>query len=428
MRVRTACVAVLLGTLLLCSACRRQAAPPSLDDLAHRYVVLMVELGERDLDSLDFYVGTDQSIEELRKHPESFESLHRSALALRTQVEQLTANTVDDERRKELLLRQIDAMVLRTEQVQGHNRSFDEESRTFFGVVAPADDDAAARKQARAQIASLLGNAAHPAQAYDRFDARFVVPPERVPVVMQLALQQCRALTLQHMSLPPGEHVDVEYVAVKPWAAFSRYLGNAHSLIQINMDFPMTVDRALDLACHEGYPGHHVFNTMRDVALVQRQHREEFRVQPTFSPQSYVSEAAASYAPHMVLGEGERLRIERDVLAPAAGLTGLDFERYLALQALVDRLHTAEPSIAREYLDGMLEFERAAEALEHETLMEHGESTLLYLNEFRTYMLAYTQGVDSMRAYVEAGEPTDAERWRRYVALMMEPVVSIPSR
>jgi len=201
-------------------------------------------------------------------------------------------------------------------------------------------------------------------------------------------------------------------------------MGGAYSVIQVNMDYPLTVDRILNLACHEGYPGHHVFNSMRDQALLQKLHREEFRVQPTFSPQSYVSEAAANYAPSL-LSEQDRLHIERDVLYPLAGLKRVDVAKDLEVEKLVEALHTAQPSIARDYLDGRLEFVRAADALEREELMEHAETMLLYLNEFRTYMLAYTVGSDAVKTMVEAGNPTDAERWRRFLNLMRNPVVSL---
>jgi hypothetical protein len=146
-------------------------------------------------------------------------------------------------------------------------------------------------------------------------------------------------------------------------------------------------------------------------------HREEFRVQPTFSPQSYLSEAAASYAPAL-LSDDERLRIESDILFPLAGLKAADVRRYLKVQKLIASLHTAEPSIARDYLDGNLEFVRAADALERETLMEHSETTLLYLNEFRTYMLTYTLGADQVKAFVEGGGASSQEKWRRYLSLV----------
>jgi len=119
------------------------------------------------------------------------------------------------------------------------------------------------------------------------------------------------------------------------------------------------------------------------------------------------------------------LRVERDVLMPLAGIARQDVAKYVQVEALVERLHTAEPEIAREYLDGRLEWARALEALRAEALMDHGEATLTYLNEFRSYMLAYTVGADAVKALVEAGGANDAVRWSRYERLMREPEVSV---
>ena len=290
------------------SSCRIEPpAPLTSTDLVRRYIVLAIELGERDPDSLDFYAGFDPTLDQfqIQSGNASIASygLVRSYAKRTVQIRTLPEDPAFDAARRTSMLSQINAIILRTEQLRGKNRTFDEESRVLFGVVAPHDNDAERRKNVRATLVRLLGNDKDPAAAYARYDAQFVVRPDRLPAVMDMALRQCRALTLEHMTLPAGEHVDVEYVFHKPWSAFSHYLGNAHSLIQVNMDYPLTVDRILTLACHEGYPGHHVFNTMRDQAVVRRLHLEEFRVEPTFSPQSYVSEAAASYAPSLVLSD-----------------------------------------------------------------------------------------------------------------------------
>jgi hypothetical protein len=243
---------------------------------------------------------------------------------------------------------------------------------------------------------------------------------------MQAALKVCREKTLARVSMPPGENVEIDYVVHKPWSAFSRYEGNARSVIQVNLEYPLTVNRILDLACHEGYPGHHVYNTLRDQAVVQQRGEREGMVQLTFSPQSFVSEAAASYAPEMVLDEPERVRIERDVLFPIVGLGKADASRYVRVQRLVERLHTAEPGIAREYLDGRLEFARAADALERETLMEHGETMLLYLNEYRSYMLTYTVGRDAVQEWVDGAGKSPEMRWEKYLQLIRIPNVKLP--
>jgi len=413
------------ATALLCtlSACHPRLA--TLDDFAHTYVSLEVQLGERDRDSLDFYTGSNPAIEKIRHSPQSFADLHQSALVLRSMFSDLSTRSPDDSARKAFLLTQLDALILRTEELQGTTHTFDQESQTYFNVTAPADTDALARRVARAQLAKLLNNPKDLPAAYATFESQFIVPTDRVPAVMQAALQQCRAITLQHVTLPANEHVDLELTGHKPWAAFSHYLGDAHSTIQLNMDYPYTLDALLTLACHEGYPGHHVFNTLRDRSLTQ--HYEEFTVQPTFSPQSFISEAAATYAPTLALTPEDRLHIERDVLAPLANLNHPNLELALQIEPLIQSLHTAEPSIARDYLDGTLEFVRAADALTRETLMLHPEPTLLYLNEFRTYMLAYTLGLDHMTTCIESGPTTPETRWQRYQSLMTTPVISLPT-
>jgi hypothetical protein len=243
-----------------------------------------------------------------------------------------------------------------------------------------------------------------------------------VPAVMKRALDACREQTRGHIALPEGESVTVEYVANKPWDAYSTYHGHFHSVIQINTDFPLTVDRALELACHEGYPGHHVYNSIEDAELVQRGGRAELMVQPTFSPQSFASEAAATVAAEVAFPPEERLRFERDTLFPLAGLNPQDAERYLKVSRLVDELAIAEAPIARDYLDGRLEFVRAGAALEEQVLMAHSEATLKYINEYRTYMLAYTLGKERLLKCLRQAE----KPWQAYQQIIVSATTCAP--
>jgi hypothetical protein len=56
--------------------------------------------------------------------------------------------------------------------------------------------------------------------------------------------------------------------------------------------------------------------------------------------------------------------------------------------------------------------------------MEHAETMLLYLNEYRSYMLTYTLGLEMVRDAVERGGAPREMRWKRYQQLMTEPVYS----
>ncbi|MEZ5419633.1 MAG: hypothetical protein R2708_20130 [Vicinamibacterales bacterium] len=60
------------------------------------------------------------------------------------------------------------------------------------------------------------------------------------------------------------------YVTGRRGAATTGHKGRFTSLIEVNTDLPVYIDRAIDLAQrHEGYPGHHVYNSLLEQHLVQ---------------------------------------------------------------------------------------------------------------------------------------------------------------
>ena len=152
---------------------------------------------------------------------------------------------------------------------------------------------ATAAAAVRGEIDRLLPGRGDLAARYAAFDRRFLIAPDRLPAVLSRAIDGCRAATRAHVPLPPAERVDVEYVRELSWSAFTRYQGGFTSRIQVNAGLPLTVDRALDLACHEAYPGHHTIASLLEARFGGR---VEFLVQPLFSPQSLLHEAASSLA------------------------------------------------------------------------------------------------------------------------------------
>ena len=178
---------------------------------------------------------------------------------------------------------------------------------------------------------------------------------------------------------------------------------------------PLTVDRALDLACHEAYPGHHTIDSLLDARFGGR--RVELLVQPLFSPQSLLHEAASSLAGSLAFPDAARLAFERDELFPLAGLDPVGADRHVRVGRLVDQLHGVQADIARRYLDGALDFPRAAAALERDALMPSADATLKFLNQFRTlrghlHASAATRFAPPRRA---APPAATASRWRAYI-------------
>ena len=133
--------------------------------------------------------------------------------------------------------------------------SFDEESKALYDAVAPRHDVHGVRGGAGAarQPPARAGPAARPLHALPRRlrdpagPARRHVQggDRRLPPPDAGARARCR----------PARRFTVEYVTGKSWSGYNWYQGDYRSLIQVNTDLPIFVDRAIDLACHEGYPG-----------------------------------------------------------------------------------------------------------------------------------------------------------------------------
>lgn len=396
---------ILIGSTS-CSSTRR--SEPSLDEIAHRYVRLSVALGEHDPDSLDYYSGHKESVADIRRNAPSAREINKAAVGL---VAALEAKAETSER-KAYLIQQLRAVACRAAYLAGVKTSFDEEIECSFGMKLPREIPEKKMSQARQKLSKLLPGKDELAQRYDVFEAEYIVPRAKLKKVMDAAIAACREQTAKHISIPKDEHFELEYTSDKPWAGFSRYRGDHKSEIAINTDFPLTVDRVLDLACHETYPGHHMFNMLVDDAMVKREKREEFSVQPTYSPQSFVSEGAATLASEIAFTNEERIRLQKNVLYPLAGLKPETAERYLTVKSLMSELEPSVPIIARRYFSGELEFVRAGEQLEREVLMDHYFETLKYMNEFRSYVVTYTYAPAMLReSYADDG---DEKRWKAY--------------
>ena len=155
---------------------------------------------------------------------------------------------------------------------------------------------------------------------YISFIQDFIIPKEKLNAVFSAAIKEARRRTHAQIDLPANENFVVEYVTDKSWSGYNWYQGKSQSLIQINTDLPIYIDRAIDLASHEGYPGHHVYNVLLEQHLVDERGWLEFSVYPLFSPQSLIAEGSANYGIEVAFPAQDRLQFEQEVLFPLAGL------------------------------------------------------------------------------------------------------------
>ena len=240
------------------------------------------------------------------------------------------------------------------------------------------------------------------------------------------AIAECRGRTLPHVQLPANETFTVEYVRGKPWSGYNWYQGNYRSLIQVNTDLPIYIDRAIDLACHEGYPGHHVYNALLEKHLVRDRGWVEFSVYALFSPQSLIAEGTANYGIEVAFPGDERLAFERDVLFPLAGLDGSQAAAYAKIRALVDRLSYAGNEAARKYLNGECDAHAdggMADAIRDDAggVRRAAHPLFRHLSQLRD-QLQPRQGPGEAVRRVEGGVASQPERrWQEFVRLLASP-------
>ena len=238
--------------------------------------------------------------------------------------------------------------------------------------------------------------------------------------VFDRAIAECRGRTLAHVRLPADEQFTVEYVTGKPWSGYNWYQGGFRSLIQVNTDLPIYIDRAIDLACHEGYPGHHVYNALLEQHLVRERGWVEFTIYPLFSPQSLIAEGTANYGIEVAFPGAERLAFERDALFPVAGLDPSQAESYARVRTLVDRLAYAGNEAARRYLNGEIDRAAAAAWMSRYAMSspKAAEQRTHFFDTYRSYVINYNLGKDLVKQFVESRR---GNRWDEFAKLLASP-------
>jgi hypothetical protein len=408
-------------------------APPvdPLRPIAEQYVRLVLAVGQHDGDYVDAYYGPPEWRREAEASKVPMATLDAQAAAIERDLAStgLAPAAAGDAElwglRRQYLVKQLSAIRAKLAMLQGKTFTFDEESRALYDAVAPTHSEAEFEAILKELDGRLPGSGTL-IERYDRYKQAFVIPPPRLDRVFQEAIRGCRERTRQYVELPAEERFTVEYVTGKAWTGYNWYQGNYRSLIQVNTDLPIYIDRAVDLACHEGYPGHHIYNVLLEKHLMRDRGWVEYSVYPLFSPQSLIAEGTANFGIEVAFSREDRLAFERDVLFPLAGLDGARAREYYEVLALVERLSYAGNEAARRYLNGTIDRDAAAAWLERYAMYPKPRAAqrVRFIDQYRSYVINYNLGKDLVRQYVDARAGRGAapeRRWREFAALLSSP-------
>src|SRR6059058_1628384 len=422
----------ILFVLLLCGFLMPSEgvrAAGAMNTVAERYVRLVLALGQHDPDYVDAFYGPADWKTQAEQEKKSLDAIGTEVAKLSITLTEtpIAPGSADSDLRllrREYLHKQISALAARVRMLKGEKLKFDDESRALYDAVAPTYPDSHF-DQILAQLEAKIPGKGPLWERYEEWRKPFMIQKDKLDAVFQAAIKECRARTLAHIALPPNESFTVEYVTNKPWGGYNWFKGNFHSVIQVNTDLPVYIERAVDLSAHEGYPGHHVYNSLLEKHLVRDRGWVEFSVYALFSPQSLIAEGTANFGRDVAFPtEIDRMKFEKEVLFPAAGIDASRAEEYYAVQDLIKQLDYAVNEAARRLINGEIDESAAVQWLQKYAVMEpaRAQQRVKFIQRYRSYVINYNLGEDMVRRYIEKRSGTDSEkRWSEFGKLLSSP-------
>lgn len=405
---------------------RAPASAQALNDIAATYLKLTLEIGTHEAGYIDAYYGPPELKAAAEAAPRDKPTLLAATRELTARLATIARRLSDpvDRRRAAFLRAQLRAAETRLMMMQGTRFAFADEAERLFGV-RPQLKPLADYDRHLAAVEALVPGDGALAERVEAYLDRFTIPKDRLQKVFDVAIARCRGRSLAHIPMPVGESFRLEFVTGKSWSGYNYYQGAYHSLIQVNTDLPIRLSRALDLGCHEGYPGHHLLNMKLEEKLVKERGWTEFSVYPLYSPQSLIAEGTANYGIDLAFPEASKAETERDVLMPLAEIAVPADDRYWQLLKAIEALGGARLTIAQQYLDGVIDRPTAVAFTQKYLLVsqKRAEQSVSFTDQYRSYVINYGLGEAMVRAHVERGRPSRDEMWRRMAKLVSEPTL-----
>lgn len=312
--------------------------------------------------------------------------------------------------RARYLLGQIRALDVAAGRLVGESARFADEARIAFGVALP-HRDAAALDGIRRELADRLTGTGTLAERHATYRRAMAVPRDRLALVFDAGVAWCREAARTWMPLPEGETLTTRAADESGWEAFSRPTGPLSSDLWVARDGGSDAAHVLQLAAHEGTPGHHAQHVLSATRLVDRRHWQERTLTPSFGPHRLLAEGAAEAGAELLLPLDVRERVCAEILLPAAGQRPSLAPALVRIERLAAALDIEVAYIAADYLDGSMPSVDAAARLQDEALLLDPGGMVSFVEKQRSKVLAYPVG---RRLVARAlGNGSAAEHWAR---------------
>ena len=412
-----------LSLMVSCKPKDENVAATGINELAEQYVRLALVIGQYDEPFVDAYYGPD-SLKPLTPPSSVFpkDSLLNAVKMLKAECDQIaSADSAGTKgHRAAWIADQLISFDRRIRIFSGEYGLFDDESKELFGTTAPVFNEHYFQLLV-GQLDSLLPGKGTVPERFQTLANRFIIPKEKLDTVFRAAIAECRKRTLQHYALPENENFKLEFVTHKSWNGYNWYKGNYQSVIQINTDINIFIDRAIDVGSHESYPGHHVYNMLLEKNLYRDKGLVEISVYPLYSPQSLIAEGSANYGIDVVFPGNDKIIFAKEVLLPLAGLDTTGITLYFTALATKGKLNYVRNDVGRGLLSGSMTEDEAMRWLQDYGLYneETAVKGISFIRGQRSYVINYNHGMDLVKTYIEQKGGTDPEtRWKIFETLL----------
>ncbi len=346
--------------VLIGAACAGIARHSTLEDSARDYVHLVLEIGAHEEGYIDAYYGPAKWKTEAEAHPRTIAELKTEADRIQAALRAMSAARPPIERRRAAwLMAQTASARFRLDMIEGAHLPFRDEAERLF-ALRPDLRPLETYDPVLARIEALVPGQGPLNERVEAFRNRYTIPSDRLSAVMDAAIAECRRRTRAHVQLPDNERFSMEFVTRQSWSAYNWYKGDNQSLIQVNTDLPIAIDRA---------------------------------VAATLYPLAGLDPATAP-----------ALDALRHALADLSGAR-------LTIAALY-----LDGEIGRERA---LELTQRYQLISR----ARADQSLAFTEHYRSYVINYATGEDLVRAYVERAGQSEAAQWAAYQRVLSEPTL-----
>lgn len=396
----------------------KNASAVKLNKIAIDYVRLGLAIGQYDGDFVDAYYGPD-SLKPTTAKQSTFpkDSFLKAVNNLEIQLTDFISTNKDASlnNRAKWISSQLTAFSGRIKMFTGEQSSFDQQAKELFGVEPPTFEEVHFQSLVK-QLESILPGEGAIDSRFQVLANHFIIPKEKLDTVIKVTIAESRKRTMMYCELPPSEGFRMEYVTGKVWGGYNWYLGNYQSLLQFNTDATSFIDRIIDVASHEGYPGHHVYNTLLEKNLYRDKGWIEIALYPLFSPQSLIAEGSANFGVGLAFPKKEKIKFIKKVLLPLAGLDTTGLSIYFQALEIKGQLQYVRTEIARRLLNGKMTDAAAIHWLIDYNLLNEKDAarSLAFIKKNQSYVINYTFGMDLVKNYIESHGGTENNPLKRW--------------